>query len=402
MSENKSVTKSLVISPEKIRSNTGTFQVTITNNGKVGDSFRLKANDPDNLCSYSFSSDVVKVEPGAQEKIAMTVTFKKPPLIGAPKLCTFMITTTKSNKETEVVKGQLECPAQIPFWAPMAGVAVVVVIVAIAIGLSAGGSGSNNPTTGTYVSPPAITSTTTPPSPVTTPPAPTSATVPPTTTVPPLVLQPATLSVGLVGQVYTAEIKPTGGKAPYTFTVSVGTLPSGLNLTGASDRCTIGGTPTEYREATFDVTVRDASGSPTGMSATFKLTVLPNIVGNWMFTTTVTAAGGACSDEVGSVSTRSIKVEQNGLAVVMSGFVGNPANQLTGSISVPSSIAGSGKWVISVNGSYSEDGGTTNSTRTLTLNSSTTMSGDEAWTWSGAGGSCPGGKATMTVQKASA
>jgi hypothetical protein len=46
--------------------------------------------------------------------------------------------------------------------------------------------------------------------------------------------------------------------------------------------------------------------------------------------------------------------------------------------------------VVSVGGSYPEDGGTTTATHTLTVApDEQSMSGTEAWSWTGPGGSCP-------------
>lgn len=59
---------------------------------------------------------------------------------------------------------------------------------------------------------------------------------------PPITINPASLSNGLVGTVYTsATFTATGGTAPYQFSVISGTLPAGLTLTSAG---VLSGTPT--------------------------------------------------------------------------------------------------------------------------------------------------------------
>ena len=78
-----------------------------------------------------------------------------------------------------------------------------------------------------------------------------------------------TLPGGIVGHAYTATLAASGGTAPYTWTLSAGTLPAGLQLSGAG---TIAGTPTAAATASITVTVTDAN-SQTG-SATLPLTVL--------------------------------------------------------------------------------------------------------------------------------
>jgi len=221
------------------------------------------------------------------------------------------------------------------------------------------------------------------------------------TTLPPppvLSLDKVILPMGIVGEVYSTDIRPTGGNLPYSFSVSGGVFPAGLRLTSLTDRCKIEGTPTEYGEFSFTITVRDGASTPSSASAAFKMIVVPNIAGKWAFSTTVTAAGGQCSEEVGRVTNTTITVVQSGTAVDFSGWVGNPTSLLSGSISTPSALTG-GKWLITIKGTYPEDGGTTAATRTLTLDSPATMSGNETWSWSGPGGDCTGGLATMTVTK---
>ena len=78
-----------------------------------------------------------------------------------------------------------------------------------------------------------------------------------------------TLPGGIVGHAYTATLAASGGTAPYTWTLSAGTLPAGLQLSGAG---TIAGTPTAAATASITVTVTDANAQ-TG-SATLPLTVL--------------------------------------------------------------------------------------------------------------------------------
>jgi hypothetical protein len=217
--------------------------------------------------------------------------------------------------------------------------------------------------------------------------------------IPPLTFASATLSPGISNEPYEAILIPAGGKTPYTFSVGSGTLPPGLRLIGLDDRCRIEGTPTGYGEYSFGITVRDTSSTAVPNTATFKLVVYPNLKGKWAFTTVVTAAGGVCSDELGHTSTRSITVEQQGSLLVFSGFLGDPGIRLNGDLFLPSSDVGAGKWIIKFGGSYFEDGGTTTSNRTLELTSPTTMKGDERWSWTGPGGDCPGGFATISVLK---
>ena len=80
-----------------------------------------------------------------------------------------------------------------------------------------------------------------------------------------LTVQPTALSIttaslpaGTVGQAYSNALAASGGTAPYTWTVSSGTLPTGLTLTTAGQ---ISGTPSAAATFTFTVQVADG-GAP--------------------------------------------------------------------------------------------------------------------------------------------
>ena len=75
----------------------------------------------------------------------------------------------------------------------------------------------------------------------------------------PLALTTGTLPNGTVGTPYSSTIGVTGGTAPYTCTITSGTLPAGLAL-GAN--CLVSGTPTVAGTATLTVKATD-SGNPT-------------------------------------------------------------------------------------------------------------------------------------------
>lgn len=68
----------------------------------------------------------------------------------------------------------------------------------------------------------------------------------------------AVLTAGKVGTAYSAKVLATGGEAPYTFTVSAGKLPAGVEL--AADG-TLSGNPTAAGKATFTVKVADSKGA---------------------------------------------------------------------------------------------------------------------------------------------
>jgi len=64
---------------------------------------------------------------------------------------------------------------------------------------------------------------------------------------------------GTVGSAYSATLGATGGTIPYTWSISAGTLPAGLNLTASSG--VISGTPTSAGNSSFTVRVKDAKNN---------------------------------------------------------------------------------------------------------------------------------------------
>ncbi|HNG34653.1 MAG TPA: putative Ig domain-containing protein, partial [Blastocatellia bacterium] len=85
---------------------------------------------------------------------------------------------------------------------------------------------------------------------------------------PAITITPATLPAGTVGTTYNQTLTANGGTAPYSFSISVGALPTGLNLSAAGQ---LTGTPTASGTATFTVKATDANGCA-GISE-FTLTV---------------------------------------------------------------------------------------------------------------------------------
>jgi len=74
---------------------------------------------------------------------------------------------------------------------------------------------------------------------------------------------------GVHGSAYSATLKASGGKTPYTWSISAGSLPAGLTLSASTG--VISGTPTTAGTSNFTVRVTD-SESPT-VSATKALSI---------------------------------------------------------------------------------------------------------------------------------
>ncbi|MFO1485862.1 MAG: GEVED domain-containing protein [Verrucomicrobiaceae bacterium] len=74
----------------------------------------------------------------------------------------------------------------------------------------------------------------------------------------PFTVSPASLPAGSVGTAYSQSVTADGINSPFTFNVSSGALPAGLNLDGSTG--VISGTPTSYAPASFSITASDKYG----------------------------------------------------------------------------------------------------------------------------------------------
>jgi hypothetical protein len=120
-----------------------------------------------------------------------------------------------------------------------------------------------------------------------------------TTPVPALALTTTALPNGTVNVPYTATIGVTGGTPPYSCSITSGTLPAGLTLSG----CTVSGTPTTAGTSTVQVQVTDSSNPQLTTSGPQTITIhpaplsltttaLPNGQVNVPYTATIGVTGG--------------------------------------------------------------------------------------------------------------
>jgi hypothetical protein len=94
-----------------------------------------------------------------------------------------------------------------------------------------------------------------------------------TVTEPPLSITTTSLAGGSSGNAYSQTLQAIGGTPPYTWSISVGTLPAGLTLNAATG--VISGTPTATGTSNFTVKVTDST-APTPGTATAALSITIN------------------------------------------------------------------------------------------------------------------------------
>jgi hypothetical protein len=128
--------------------------------------------------------------------------------------------------------------------------------------------------------------------------------------------------------------------------------------------------------------------------------VTVDLNGQWVFTVDVTEANGVCEGEENDTPepfpVEIVVVDPNGdgtYEITVIGDFGDAGGTISGTFT---GIPETGDELV-LSGDISEDGGTTTSTYTLTIESETHLSGTEAWSWTGPGGTCAGGEADVEV-----
>ncbi len=117
---------------------------------------------------------------------------------------------------------------------------------------------------------------------------------------PTLMLTPATLPATTAGLAYSETLSATGGVAPYTYTVTAGTLPTGLALSSAG---VLSGTPTEAGSFAVSVTATDTYGQAVTRAYTLVVATptlalspaagaLPNASAGVAYSQSLTVSGG--------------------------------------------------------------------------------------------------------------
>jgi len=224
--------------------------------------------------------------------------------------------------------------------------------------------------------------------------------------------QPPTISTsslpgGTVGTSYSTTLAATGGKTPYTWSITSGSLPAGLSL--ASSTGVISGTPTTSGTASFTVQVKDANNSTATKSLsivvaaaaqppTISTSSLPGGTVGTAYSTTLAATGGT-TPYTWSVTSGALPA---GLSIAASTGVisGTPTTSGTASFTVQVKDANNSTATKSLSivvaaaaqppsiSTSSLPGGTVNSSYSTTL---TATGGKTPYSWSISSGSLPAG-----------
>jgi uncharacterized repeat protein (TIGR03803 family) len=81
------------------------------------------------------------------------------------------------------------------------------------------------------------------------------------------------IAKGSVGTAFTQTLAATGGTSPYTWSLTSGTLPQGIQLNASTG--VLSGTPKDVESQTVTLQVTDSEGKPATTSATFQFVVVP-------------------------------------------------------------------------------------------------------------------------------
>lgn len=119
---------------------------------------------------------------------------------------------------------------------------------------------------------------------------------------PGVALAPATLPNGKLSEAYNQTVAASGGVAPYTYSVTSGSLPAGLALNAATGAIT--GTPASAGPSLFTITATDSStgpGAPYSSAQAYAVTIhntvvtAPTSTGTGSATVSLTGGGENCT-----------------------------------------------------------------------------------------------------------
>ncbi|QXZ81773.1 putative Ig domain-containing protein (plasmid) [Rhizobium sp. L51/94] len=122
---------------------------------------------------------------------------------------------------------------------------------------------------------------------------------------PTLTITPSTLPAGAIGAAYSQTLGTSGGTTPYTYAISAGALPSGLNLTTAG---VLSGTPTTNGNFNFTITATDANNATGSASYSLAIGVQAPIAGNVVATVSANSSANSITLNLSGGSATSVAI----------------------------------------------------------------------------------------------
>src|SRR5438477_448325 len=221
--------------------------------------------------------------------------------------------------------------------------------------------------------------------------------------IPPFQVASSQLPGGTAGSAYSATLSASGGTSPYSWSVSSGTLPTGLSLSSAG---TLSGTPTVAGSFPFTVAVKDAASGSASANLSINVVSVPplQVTSSQLPGGTVGSAYSATLNASGGTSPYSWSLSSGtlptGLSLSSSGTLsGTPtvAGAFPFTVTVKYAVSGSASASLSINvvglpplqiTSSQLPGGTVGSAYSATLSAS---GGTSPYSWSVSSGTLPTG-----------
>src|SRR5437660_824040 len=186
--------------------------------------------------------------------------------------------------------------------------------------------------------------------------------------IPPLQVTNSQLSGGTVGSAYSATLNASGGTSPYSWSVSSGTLPTGLSLSSSG---TLSGTPTVAGAFPFTVAVKDAASASASASLSINVVTaaLPTVSisnpANGATVSGTTTVSGVASD---GLTITSVQVSVDG------GAFANASGTTNWSFSLNTNSFSNGSHTLSAKVSDSAGLSATSSVVNFSVNNASTSS----------------------------